>query len=65
MPYVSNPRKPVKSYTLTMNTGVPYADSSVDIATLDLWEDSRITLRLKPSLTIFGYPLQLKLSENQ
>jgi hypothetical protein len=37
-----------------MNMGAPFEDCSVDIATLDLWDDSRITISPNGWLTIFG-----------
>ena len=62
-PYVNDPPSPVRFYTLTMSMEGPYGASSVDTATLALWDDSRITLRRKLLLTIYGVPLHISLKE--
>lgn len=64
-PSVFNHPSRVRSYTLTMNMEDMFGDFSADIATLDLWEDSSVTISHKGLRTIFGYPLQLTLSENK
>lgn len=56
--------KPIRSYTLTMSMVDMYGGSYVDIATLDLWDDSRITISHNGWLTTCElHPLSKPLGE--